>query len=379
MASCSCDFLFLGFWASPLPLSPFMWLPVHEASFFWVSGHLVSLCLPACGFPLPGFWPCRLLFSPFMSAFISLHVASCPFMWLPASCCRVSGNLVSLCLPACGCVARFLGISSPFVSLHVASCCRVPRHLVSFSLPSCLPLPPFMWLPVAGFRHILSPFVSLMWLPFAGFLGISSPFVSLHAASCCRGFWASRLPLSPFMWLPVAGFRGILSPFVSLHICLCLPSCGFLFLGFWASRLPLCPFMWLPVAGFLGISSAFVCLHVASCCWVSGHVVLFCLPSCGFLLPGSEASCLLLSDFMSTFVSLHVASCCPDDYMHRGPALQSLSFLTYALHVLRVRRPRLGQAPIYKHFLFDSHYSMSSLYCQEIRQQASVPRPVGMQ
>ena len=241
-----------------------MWLPVagflgisspfvslHVASCCPVFGHLVSLCLLSCGFLLPGSEASRLPLSHFMSAFVSLHVASCSWVF---------GHLVSLCLPSCGflflgfwaCrlplspfmwlpVAGFRGISSPFVSLHVASCCRIPRHVVSLCLPSCLPSSPFMWLDVAGFcasRLPLSPFMSA--------------FVSLHVASCCR---------------------------VARHlVSLCLPWCS-----------PLSPFMWLPVAGLRGILSPFVSLHVASCCRVPGHVVSLhvslCLPLCGFLLP----------------------------------------------------------------------------------------------
>ena len=268
VASCSCGFLFLGFWASRLPLSPFMWLPV--ARFLAMSSPFVSLHVASC---------CRFL--GISSPFVSLHVASC---------CRVARHIVSLCLPLCG---FLLPVSGHLVSLCLPSC--------GFLLPGCaayrLPLSPVMWLPVAGFLGILSPFD--LCLPSCSFL--------LPASE------ASRLPLSPFMWLPVhvgflfmrlpfSGFLGISSPFVSLHVAsrcpvsghvvsLCLPLC-----------LPLSPFMWLPVpscgfllpvAGFLAISSPFVSLHVASCCPVSGHLLSLCLPSCGFLLPGSEASCLL--------------------------------------------------------------------------------------
>ncbi len=53
--------------------------------------------------------------------------------------------------------------------------------------------------------------------------------------------------------------------------------------------------------------------------------------------------------------------------MHRGPFLADLYFYVYMMWVQRVRKPLQADADRTEMFLFDKHYALNDLYCQQIR------------
>lgn len=73
---------------------------------------------------------------------------------------------------------------------------------------------------------------------------------------------------------------------------------------------------------------------------------------------------------LKTTSSLH------DDWLHRGPFLQSLSWFVYASRVRRVPKPKTLQKNML-HFPFDSHYLLAAMYCQTFSIQMRVPRLIG--
>lgn len=73
---------------------------------------------------------------------------------------------------------------------------------------------------------------------------------------------------------------------------------------------------------------------------------------------------------LKTTSSLH------DDWLHRGPFLQSLSWFVYASRLRRVPKPKTLQKNVL-HFPFDSHYLLAAMYCQTFSIQMRVPRLIG--
>ena len=76
----------------------------------------------------------------------------------------------------------------------------------------------------------------------------------------------------------------------------------------------------------------------------------------------------------STF---HCTSTRHDDWLHRGPLLHPLPFLLYLARVRRIRKPKIAGATSNTLFHFDSHYSLSALYCQQVGHHTCIPRLVG--
>ena len=68
-----------------------------------------------------------------------------------------------------------------------------------------------------------------------------------------------------------------------------------------------------------------------------------------------------------------------DDWLHRGPFLADLPWHVYMRRVRRARKPVSASADFSQLFLFDKHYALSALYCQELRYAATtaIPRFVG--
>lgn len=76
-------------------------------------------------------------------------------------------------------------------------------------------------------------------------------------------------------------------------------------------------------------------------------------------------------------VTFHCTSTRHDDWLHRGPLLHPMPFHLYMARVSRVRKPKVASATNSTLFLFDSHYSLSALYCQKIGNYTAIPRLVG--
>ena len=68
-----------------------------------------------------------------------------------------------------------------------------------------------------------------------------------------------------------------------------------------------------------------------------------------------------------------------DDWLHRGPFLADLPWRVYMMRVQRARKPTAANADCSQYFLFDKHYALSALYCQEMRYCTNtvIPRLVG--
>ena len=68
-----------------------------------------------------------------------------------------------------------------------------------------------------------------------------------------------------------------------------------------------------------------------------------------------------------------------DDWLHRGPFLADLPWQAYMMRVQRIRKPTVANADHAQLFFFDKHYTLSTLYCQEIQYsgRVAIPRVVG--
>ena len=64
------------------------------------------------------------------------------------------------------------------------------------------------------------------------------------------------------------------------------------------------------------------------------------------------------------------------NWLHRGPFLRSMPLFVYAAKVRRVTKPKSLQKNVL-HFPFDSHYLLSTMYCQTLSLQSWVPRLIG--
>ena len=61
-----------------------------------------------------------------------------------------------------------------------------------------------------------------------------------------------------------------------------------------------------------------------------------------------------------------------DDWLHRGPYLNDMSFPTYTEYIDRARRPRKAP-PDHQLFEYEEHYTLSRTYCQQITTPAHLP------
>ena len=67
-----------------------------------------------------------------------------------------------------------------------------------------------------------------------------------------------------------------------------------------------------------------------------------------------------------------------DDWLHRGPFLADLPWHAYMMRVQRARKPSEPGADYSQYFFFDTHYSLSALYCQELRYNCCNPTSSGI-
>ena len=68
-----------------------------------------------------------------------------------------------------------------------------------------------------------------------------------------------------------------------------------------------------------------------------------------------------------------------DDWLHRGPFLQPLTYHLYIIHITRVRKPKKHRVSQMRNrfFDFDAHYPLSDLYVQKIADGDAIARLVG--
>lgn len=68
-----------------------------------------------------------------------------------------------------------------------------------------------------------------------------------------------------------------------------------------------------------------------------------------------------------------------DDWLHRGAYLADLPWEIYMMRVKRVRKPMEIRAESFGLFFFDTHYALSTLYCQHVETNSlcAVPRAIG--
>ena len=79
-------------------------------------------------------------------------------------------------------------------------------------------------------------------------------------------------------------------------------------------------------------------------------------------------------------IELRTTTTLHDDYLHRGHWLIDMPFFVYATRIRRIRKPKsIDTEDAQLFFAFAPHYPLSTLYCQTIAYQITVPRLVGPQ